>query len=64
MPKPECEPDPKKEKDARHVDNLQKFTGFWHGTYFIEGQSQFDNITVEITPVSMPQEPTEPIVKK
>lgn len=26
-----------KEKDERHLDNLSHFTGFFHGTFFLDG---------------------------
>lgn len=29
--------DIKKEKQLRHQDNVEHLTGFWHGTYFIDG---------------------------
>ena len=28
------------EKNMRHTEGLQQFTGFWHGTYFHHGIAQ------------------------
>lgn len=30
----------KKQKEVNHVQNLQNYTGFWHGTYFKGGIAQ------------------------
>ncbi len=28
------------EKKLRHIDNLLHFTGFYHGTYYLDGHGQ------------------------